>query len=138
MAEPTRNTMSRRRIRPSYKRPTPFASTSAGPSRSRVRNVDAMPRRPLSRNSTIVACVPTATISAAPASYAMSRAASSLIPSATNSSYFTPAAVHVVDELRAAVHRAVAERVEVTDDDVGLLLDVEQRVGAAIDRDEHR
>ena len=55
--------MSRRRMRPSYSRLTPLASTSTGPSRSRVRKVDAMPRRPLSRNSTIVACVPTATIS---------------------------------------------------------------------------
>ena len=46
--------------------------------------------------------------------------------------------MHVVHELRAAVPGAVGERVEVADDDVGLEADFEQRVGAAVDRDQHR
>ena len=72
------------------------------------------------------------------------------MPSATNSSYCAPFAceflaaraasvrVHVVHELRAAVPRAVGERVEVADDDVGLEPHLEQRVGATVDGDEHR
>ncbi len=146
----TSSSMSRGRTRPWYSRLTPLASTSIGPSRSRVRNVDAIPRRPLSRNSTIVACVPTATISSAPASNARSSAASSLVPSATNRVYSTPASasrcdagraavgVHVVDELGAAVEGDGRERVEVADDDVGPAADVDQRVGATVDRDQHR
>ena len=47
-----------------------------------VTTVDAMPRRPLSRKSTIEECVPTATISSAPPSYANSMAMSSLVPDA--------------------------------------------------------
>ena len=46
--------------------------------------------------------------------------------------------VHVVDQLGAAAQRAVRDGVEVADDDVGLEADLEQRVGAAVDADEHR
>src|SRR5207249_3344133 len=49
-----------------YRRLTPLASTSLPPTLSRVRKVEAIPPRPLSRNSTRVAWVPTATMSAAP------------------------------------------------------------------------
>ena len=48
-----------------------------------------------------------------------------------------PVGMHVVHELGAAVHGAVGERVEVAGDDVGLEADLEQRVGAAVDRDQH-
>ena len=53
---------------------------SLPPTRSRVRKVLAIPERPLSRNSTRVAWVPTATISEAPLSSARSMATSSLVP----------------------------------------------------------
>ena len=97
-----------------------------------------------------MACVPTATMSVAPASYASSIATSSLMPAATivwNSqaelgqqlARRREAVVGFVrDQLRAAVQRGVGERVEVADDDVGLEPDLEQRVGAAVDRDQHR
>ena len=49
-----------------------------------------------------------------------------------------PVEVHVVDQLGAAAQRAVGDRVEVADDDVGLEADLEQRVGAAVDADQHR
>src|SRR5690606_3801790 len=55
-----------------YRRLTPFASTRASPTFIRTRNVDAIPARPLSRNSTMLLWVPTATISAAPFSCASS------------------------------------------------------------------
>ena len=46
--------------------------------------------------------------------------------------------VGVHDELGAAVHGRVGHRVEVADDDVGLEAELEQRVGAAVDADQHR
>lgn len=49
-----------------------------------------MPERPLSRNSTRVACVPTATMSSAPLSSARSIATSSLVPVAGNTTCGTP------------------------------------------------
>ena len=49
-----------------------------------------------------------------------------------------PVGVHVVDELGAAVERGLRDGVEVTDDHVGLQPDLEERVGAAVDADEHR
>ena len=64
------------------RRETPFASTRISPTFSRVTNVDDMPARLRSRNSTRLKCVPTATISSAPFSYASSSAMSSLIPGA--------------------------------------------------------
>ena len=73
-----------------YSRDTPLASTSLPPTRRRVRNVLAMPERPLSRNSTSVACVPTATMSSAPLSSASSIATSSLVPVAGNTMCGTP------------------------------------------------
>ena len=57
-----------------------MASTIFSPSRRRVRNVDDMPRRFLSRNSTRLNCEPTETISAAPFSCAISIAMSWLVP----------------------------------------------------------
>lgn len=69
-------------IRLRYSRLTPLASTSLLPTRRRVRKVLAMPARPLSRNSTSVAWVPTATIRSAPLSSASSMAMSSLVPTA--------------------------------------------------------
>src|SRR3954447_3319542 len=77
-------------MRARYSRLTPLASTSLPPTRSRVRNVLAMPDRPLSRNSTRVAWVPTATMSSAPLSSASSIATSSLVPVAGNTTYGTP------------------------------------------------
>ena len=49
-----------------------------------------MPERPLSRNSTSVACVPTATMSSAPLSSASSIATSSLVPVAGKTTGSTP------------------------------------------------
>ena len=46
--------------------------------------------------------------------------------------------MHVVHELGAAVQARLRHRVEVADDHVGLQADFEQRVGAAVDADEHR
>ncbi len=46
--------------------------------------------------------------------------------------------VHVVHELGAARQAPSRHRVEVADDDVGLEAELEQRVGAAVDADEHR
>src|SRR5690606_36253151 len=45
---------------------TPLASTSIGPTFIRTRKVDAIPARPLSRNSTMELWVPTATINSQP------------------------------------------------------------------------
>ena len=129
----------------------PSRRRASGPRRSRVRKVDAMPLRPLSRNSTIVAWVPTATMSCAPASYASSIATSSLVPSATNS-WYVDAPLERGSRARARARRdargararrrsasaVLGHRVEVADDDVGLEADLEQRVGAAVDTDEHR
>ena len=49
-----------------------------------------------------------------------------------------PVGVHVVHEIGAGRQRALGHRVEVADDDVGLEAHLEQRVGAAVDADEHR
>jgi len=45
--------------------------------------------------------------------------------------------MYVMNELRATVHCRVRKRIEVADDDVGLQLQREQRVGAAVNRDLH-
>ena len=60
--------------------------------RRRVRNVDDMPARFFSRNSTRLKCDPTATISSAPFSAATSIATSSLVAGAGTSLYFRPSA----------------------------------------------
>src|SRR5206468_4466821 len=65
-----------------YSRLTPLASTSRSPIRRRVRNVEDIPRRFLSRNSTRLYCEPTETMSRAPFSCAMSIATSWLVPGA--------------------------------------------------------
>ena len=142
--------MSRRRMRPSYSRLTPLASTSAGPEtqageerrghappalveeldhrrvradrddQRRARLVGEQERRVLAHalgDELVVLDAGREQVLAA------GRA---------------PVGMHVVDQLRAAVHRVVGERVEVADDDVGLQLHREQRVGAAVDRDQHR
>src|SRR5207248_3367723 len=67
------------------RRETPFASTRISPTFNRVTKVDDMPARSRSRNSIRLKCVPTATISSAPFSYASSSATSSLIPGAATS-----------------------------------------------------
>src|SRR5699024_9416251 len=77
-------------IRVRYSWETPLASMSLEPTRSRVRKVEAMPARPLSRNSTSVAWVPTATMSSAPLSSASSMATSSLVPVAGKTTWSMP------------------------------------------------
>ncbi len=73
-------------IRRLTSRDTPFASTSTSPTFSRATNVDAIPARSRSRNSTRLKWVPTATISSAPLSCASRSAMSSLIPGAETTS----------------------------------------------------
>ena len=104
----------------------------------------------MSRNSTSVAWVPTATMSAAPLSSASSIATSSLVPVAGKTTGSTPerphplepgraaVAVGVHDDLGAAAQRVVGHRVHVADDEVGLVPRLDERVGAAVDADEHR
>src|SRR5207244_2190634 len=58
--------------------------------RSRVRNVDDMPERFLSRNSTRLKCEPTVTISRAPFSAAIRSATSSLVAGARPPLYSSP------------------------------------------------
>ena len=137
-------------IRCRYSRETPLASTSLSPTRSRVRKVEAIPPRPLSRNSTRPKWVPTATMSSAPFSSASSIATSSLVPAAGNSDRVDaeladpleagrPAVgIGVDDHLGAAGQRVVADRVHVAEDHVGLVARLEHGVGAAVDADEHR
>ena len=132
------------------RRDTPFASTSDSPTLSRVTNVEAMPARLRSMNSTRLKCVPTATISSAPRSCASSSATSSLIPGAETVANGSPSAlealgagrppvrVRVHEQLGPRAERGVRDRVEVADDHVRLQPDLEQRVGASVDRDEHR
>ena len=81
---------------------------------------------------------------------ASSIATSSLVPSTTNSSYCTPHSTRCLapgarpsgctwwTSSAPIVERALRDRVEVADDDVGLEPDLEERVGAAVDADEHR
>ena len=131
-------------------RDTPFASTRMSPTFRRVTKVDAMPERSRSRNSIRFRCVPTATISSAPFSNASSSARSSLIPGAGTVWYgdaepveprsarrVAVAAVRVDDDLGTAEQRLVRDRVHVSDDDVRLPAELEQRVGAAVHGDEH-
>ena len=104
----------------------------------------------MSRNSTSVAWVPTATISSAPLSSASSIATSSLVPAAGKTTGSTPELAHplepgraavavgVHDDLGAAAQRVVGDRVHVADDQVGLVAGLDQRVGAAVDADQHR
>ena len=49
-----------------------------------------------------------------------------------------PSGVGVDDDLGAAGQRVVADRVHVADDHVGLVAGLDERVGAAVDADEHR
>ena len=91
-------------------RETPFASTSDSPTLSRVTNVDAMPARLRSMNSTRLKWVPTATISSAPRSWASRRAMSSLIPGADTVEYASPSAVRRSDPGRAPVRVGVHEQ----------------------------
>ena len=75
---------------------------------------------------------------------------SSLVPGAGKTTASTPrsctrsqagraaVAVGVDDDLGAAAQRVVADRVHVPDDHVGPVAGLEQRVGAAVDADEHR
>ena len=118
--------------------------------RSRVRNVEDMPLRLRSRNSTRLNCEPTETISRAPFSAAISIATSWLVPGAGTSLKFTPISsrrraarrapvgVAVHDELGAAAKRLLAGRVHVADDHVGRQAHLQQRLGAAVDGDDHR
>ena len=131
-------------------RETPFASTSDSPTLSRVTNVEAMPARFRSMNSTRLKWVPTATISSAPRSCARRSATSSLIPGAETVANGEPQSVQAVgsrrpavgvrvhEQLGTAAERGVRDRVEVADDHVRLQPDLEQRVGATVDGDEHR
>ncbi len=73
-----------------YSRLTPLASTSVSPIRSRVRKVDDIPARFLSRNSMRLKCAPTETISSAPFSWASSIATSWLVPIAGATTGFEP------------------------------------------------
>src|SRR3954466_15589458 len=122
-----------------------------------------MPPRPLSRNSTRVAWVPTATMSLAPFSSASSIAMSSLVAEAgkviastprswtrarpgarpsAEACTTTPAPQRGESAppraLTPASGRVVAHRVHVADDHVGLVAGLPQRVGAAVDTDQHR
>ncbi len=73
-----------------YRRLTPLASTRISPMRRRVRNVEDMPLRLRSRNSTRLNCEPTDTISRAPFSAAISIATSWLVPGAGTSLNASP------------------------------------------------
>ena len=96
-----------------------------------MRKVEAMPCRPLSRNSTIVACVPTATISVGAGFvrdeqrgvFAHAFGDELVVLDTGREQILTTGrasvGMHVVDELRAAVHRVVGQRVEVADDQSG-------------------
>src|SRR5262249_11100795 len=77
-------------IRLRYSRLTPLGSTILSLSRILVRNALAIPGRPLSRNSTSVVRMPTATISRAPSSSVSSSATSSLVPFAGQSTESSP------------------------------------------------
>ena len=77
-----------------------------------MRNVEAMPPRPLSRNSTRVAWVPTATMRRAPFSSASSIAMSSLVADAGKVIASTPRSCTRGEPGRAAVGVGV-------DDDLG-------------------
>src|SRR5260221_5553979 len=72
-------------IRLWYSRLTPLGSTILSLSRILVSHALAIPGRPLSRNSTSVVRMPTATISRAPSSSESSSATSSLVPFAGQS-----------------------------------------------------
>ena len=122
---------------------------SLSPTFNRVKNVDDIPSRFRSRNSSRLKCVPTATISSAPFSWASRMATSSLIPgegktedgSPSRSIRSRPGApavgIGVDDELGAALERLVRDRVHVADDHVRLVAGLDQGVGAAVDADEH-
>ena len=131
-------------------RETPFASIRISPTFRRVMNVDDIPARFRSRNSIRLKCVPTATISSEPFSYASSSARSSLIPVARAIWYCDAellrallagcrsVAVAVDEQLRAGAQRTVRDRVHVADDHVRLVARLEQCVRAAVDCDQHR
>ena len=149
IADATSSTMSRRRVRPSVQAADALRVDERGsepqPREERRRH----PRRPLSRNSTIVACVPTATMSVAPASYASSMRRVFAHALGDELVVRTPAVEQMLAPGRArrgardARARApqciarVGQRVEVADDDVGHPAELEQHVGTAVDRDEH-
>ena len=110
-----------------------------------------MPARPLSRNSTIVACVPTATISCGARLVGeqhrdvLARAVGDELDvrrRPTRGGSRGPArdrrGARGARARRRSAARASRHRVEVADDDVGLEPDLEQRVGAAVDADQHR
>ena len=127
-----------------------MASTRISPIRRRVRKVEDMPLRLRSRNSTRLNCEPTETISRAPFSAAISIATSWLVPGAGTSLKGSPSSsrrwrpgrapvgVGVHDELGAAAQRRLAGGVHVADDHVRGQARLEQRVGAAVDGDDHR
>ena len=137
-------------IRGETSRDTPLASTSASPTLRRVTNVEAMPARFRSMNSTRLKCVPTATISSAPRSCASIERDVLADPGRRDrcerepqrieavGSGRPPVRVRVDEQLGAGAERRVRDRVEVPDDHVRLEPDLEQRVGAAVDGDEHR
>ncbi len=118
--------------------------------RSRVRKVEDMPLRLRSRNSTRLNCEPTETIRRAPFSAAISIATSWLVPGRGHELERQPQLLQAVapgraavgvgvhDQLGAAAQRRLAGRVHVADDHVGRQARLEQRVGAAVDGDDHR
>ena len=118
--------------------------------RSRVRNVEAMPTRPLSRNSVRVACVPDGddqlgallvgeqhrdVLAGADVGKVDRVDAEVLHPRQAGRATVR---IGVHDDLGAGGQRGVGDRVHVADDQVRLESGVEQRVGAAVDADEHR
>ena len=117
--------------------------------RRRVRNVEDMPLRLRSRNSTRLNWEPTETIRRAPFSAAISSATSWLVPGRRDelelhAQLLQAAAagraavgVGVHDELRAAAQSGLSGRVHVAHDHVRGEALLEQGLGAAVDRDDH-
>ena len=109
-----------------------------------------MPARPRSRNSTSVACVPTVTISSAPVRVGEQHrdvlaGARRRERDRVDADVLHPLQaaargrrVGADDDLGAAAQRLVGDRVQVADDEVGVVAGLDQRLGAAVDADQHR
>ena len=131
-------------------RETPFASTSDSPTLRRVTNVDAMPARLRSMNSTRLKWVPDRDDQLGAALVGEQERDVLADPRRRHRRVReperrqplrpgrSPVRVGVHEQLRARLQRGIGDRVEVADDDVRLEADLEQRVGATVDRDEDR
>src|SRR5699024_1147067 len=112
------------------------------PTRSRVMKVEAMPLRPLSRNSMTVSWVPTATMSSAAVSSARGVAMSSLVPVAggvgAGGAGGGAGTVGVGEDLGTGGRGGVGHGVHIADDHVRSVAGLDDGVGAAVDADEQR